>query len=60
MKWEPCVKRFLIACAVAAVLIALACIFLWEQDAVYYIIFGILTAVAIYRAVVVRKLDGGL
>jgi len=60
MKWAPCVKRFFIVTAIAVVLIALASIFFWEWDGLIYLVWGIFTFVAIYRAVVTRKLDGRL
>lgn len=41
MKWEPCVKRFLIVAAIAAVIIALVCIFFWEWDGLIYFIWGV-------------------
>ena len=60
MKWSPYVKRFLIATAIAAVIIALACIFFWEWDGLIYFVWGVFTVVAIYRAYISRKLDGRL
>ena len=60
MKWKPCVKRFLIVTAIAAVIIALACNFFWEWDGLIYFIWGVWTVVAIYRNLVARKLDGRL
>lgn len=53
-------KRFYIVLLIAVVLIALACIFLWDDDRLLYIIWGIFAAVGVYKGYLTRKIDGRL
>lgn len=58
--WNPYTKRFFIISAAAVVVAALAGIFLWEWDGVYYIIFGAWTVAMSYGIYAKRKIDGRL
>ena len=50
-------KRYLIFTAVVAVLIALACLFLWNWDGLIYIIWQLYAADIIYAYIIRRRLE---
>ena len=50
-------KTYFIIFTVAVILITLACIFLWEWDGIYYIIWGLWAVVAISARITRQRLD---
>ena len=50
-------KRFLILVAIVVVVDAVACVLLWENDIIYYILWMSYAVIVIYKNILVKKID---
>lgn len=57
MSKYPYLKRFLILVAIVVVVDAVACVLLWENDIIYYILWMSFAVIVIYKNILVKKID---
>ena len=57
MSKYPYLKRFLILVAIVVVVDAVACVLLWENDIIYYILWMSYAVIVIYKNILVKKID---
>ena len=57
MSKYPYLKRFLIRVAIVVVVDAVACVLLWENDIIYYILWMSYAVIVIYKNILVKKID---
>lgn len=57
MSKYPYLKRFLILVAIVVVVDAVACVLLWENDIIYYILWMSYAVIVIYKNSLVKKID---